>query len=86
MMKTNNKEWSGYTFDELQQAIAKQRFNNELDRTRIVVKLSILRSGINPASGSTYRKLLGALNIADYAVLGIKAVKIFRRFFKQKKQ
>jgi hypothetical protein len=83
-MKTNNKQWRGYSFDELRQAIDQNNFENELNRTRIAIRLSMLKSGFNPTSSSTYRKLLGALNMADYVVLGIKAIKIFAPLFKKR--
>jgi hypothetical protein len=84
-MKTNNKQWQGYSFDELKQAIEQNKFDTELDRTRIAVRLAMLKNGLNPTSGSTYRKLLGALNIADYIVLGVKAVKILAPLFRKRR-
>jgi hypothetical protein len=84
-MKTNNKQWQGYSFDELKQAIEQNKFDTELDRTRIAVRLAMLKNGLNPTSSSTYRKLLGALNIADYIVLGVKAVKILAPLFRKRR-
>jgi hypothetical protein len=89
-MSANNDGWKGYDLEQLRY----QRLLNEVQRTvqreKIAAQFDLLRSGSGIARQSGFSvkavaaRIMGALNYADYIVLGVKLLRILRRLRRHK--
>lgn len=76
------EQWQGYSYDEL-------RFRRVLTMTKIELQKGLLaektqmKNKAAEVSTSISRKLFGALNYVDYALLAFKAAKRIMRIFKR---
>ncbi len=79
----NSPQWQGYTMDRLVYERAVTLARIELEKERIVIEGNRVRRGNLVFSKSTFSRMLGMLNYADYLVLGVKlwqrVAPLFRR-------
>lgn len=81
-MIDTNKQWNGYTLEELRFRRMLSLAKFELGKTSLASEMHSLTSG-RVVRDSLFSKIFGALNYADYAILAFRLCRnmlhIFRR-------
>lgn len=67
-----NHEWEGYTMDRLVYERAVTLARIELEKERIVIEGNRVRQGNLFFNKSTFSRLMGMINYADFLVIGVK--------------
>lgn len=81
-MIETNKEWNGYTLEELRFRRMLSMAKFELGKASLMSEVQSVTSG-RAVKSSIFSKITGALSYADYAILafrlGRNALRLFRR-------
>lgn len=81
-MIETNKEWNGYTLEELRFRRMLSLAKFELGKASLMSEVQSITSG-RAVKSSIFAKVTGALNYADYAILafrlGRNVLRLFRR-------
>lgn len=72
MKKKQNTGWGGYTMDRLIYERAVTLAHIELEKERLAIDSERVRRGNILLSRSTFSRVLGMLNYADYLVIAVK--------------
>lgn len=83
-MIQTNKEWNGYSLDELRFRRMLSLAKFELGKASLVSQVQAMTKS-RAAAGSIFAKLTGALNYADYAILAFRFGKNLLRVFRRRR-
>jgi len=78
IMTPVEKEWGGYTYDELKSQLRLTRTRIDLNKSIVMAQSQMLMQK-KANSVSMFRRMLGALDYFDY---GLMAYKMARRLYK----
>lgn len=83
-MIPENKEWKGYTLDELKFRRLLSMTKLEIEKNSIAQHFDNMRAGRLAKGQGWLTKVTGALNYLDYAAIGFTVVRKLIRIFKKK--